>query len=446
MFRKHFGPLIVIAALLGGCGSNGDVERDTQRQIDNAVRSEHAITLHQDGEPVDAATTQPARTLLLLSDAVQAALDHDPRLQAALARIRAAEADANQARLLPNPIINFDVKFPEGGGRPKIEGSLAEDLVAVLEMPRRSSAADKRLRAASADALTTALDVVADVQEHYASVQALTAQARLLGGRRQLLERLAKIAQARVSAGEAAAIEATTIEAQQLSLSQEIGQRKADEMDERLVLARLTGQPSCAADWDVSAWTTPATPAGDERRWVVTALTRRPELAAGKWELAALGDDVALASFATFEGTQIGVITERDSQWMTGPSISGPIPLLDWGQVNVRAGDDVDAGIDDIKVPNDRVRLAPGRTLADEARQVAVEHPIDPPHQFSFVVVRRHGATRGKNLKLKPTTTTPKLVDRCAVKRSPGPFLQFRSTDGRIAPTPRDRLAAIATP
>jgi len=38
--------------------------------------------------------------------AVRLALAHDPRIQAALANVRVAEADANQARLLPNPIPN----------------------------------------------------------------------------------------------------------------------------------------------------------------------------------------------------------------------------------------------------------------------------------------------------------------------------------------------------
>jgi cobalt-zinc-cadmium efflux system outer membrane protein len=319
-----------MAATVVGCRSNSDVERETRNQIGAAVRSSHAVVLHRDAEQIDISGDSPHT--LLLSDAIQQAIDHDPSLQAALARVRAAEADADQARLLPNPIINFDVKIPDGGGKPKIEGSLAEDLVAVLEMPRRSSAADNRLRGASADALGVALDVVAEIQEHYANIQTLSAQAAVLDDRRRLLERLAKIARAKIDAGEGAPLEATTIEAQQLSLSQEIAQRKADELDERLVLTRLIGQPTGSAAWQVSPWQMLAVPSDKERIWISTALTRRPEIAAGKWELAALGDDAALAGFATFEGAQIGAVTERDAGWLTGPSIGGPIPLFDWGQ------------------------------------------------------------------------------------------------------------------
>src|SRR4051794_9813828 len=44
---------------------------------------------------------------LSLARAVRLALSHDPRVRAALAKVRVAEAEANQARLLPNPILTL---------------------------------------------------------------------------------------------------------------------------------------------------------------------------------------------------------------------------------------------------------------------------------------------------------------------------------------------------
>ena len=100
----------------------------------------------------------------MLDDAVERAMRHDPGLQAALARVRAALAEADQARLLPNPVLSVALRFPEAGaGKPVIEAGLAADLLSVLQQPGRIKAADHRLRAASAEALTTALDLLFEV-------------------------------------------------------------------------------------------------------------------------------------------------------------------------------------------------------------------------------------------------------------------------------------------
>ncbi|HUS61873.1 MAG TPA: TolC family protein, partial [Acidimicrobiales bacterium] len=72
---------------------------------------------------------------------------------------------------------------------------------------------------------------------------------------------------------------------------------------------------------------------GDERIWVQAALERRPELQARQWELAALGDEVALARLAIFDGTEVGMDAERDEgKWSVGPAVSTPITIFDWGQ------------------------------------------------------------------------------------------------------------------
>jgi outer membrane protein TolC len=70
----------------------------------------------------------------------------------------------------------------------------------------------------------------------------------------------------------------------------------------------------------------------DETRWLRAALEHRPEIQAQKWELAALGDEAALARLAILDSASVGVFAEREAKWSVGPSISTPLPLLDWGQ------------------------------------------------------------------------------------------------------------------
>lgn len=324
--------LFLLPLVVAGCAATDTGLPEAQRQIAESLGTGEAITLLATGESVDAVEV-PSK-LLSFRRAVQLTVTHDARIQMALARVRAAEADAQQARLLPNPVLSISLKFPENGGKPKIEGSLAADLLAVLQMPRRNSAADNRLRVSSANALGTALDAVTELQEHYTNIQALRAQAIVLADRRNLLDNLLSIAQARVAAGEAPQLEATTIQAQQLALTQEIARRVADERDERLILARLVGSPSNEADWDLDPWQSPTLTVTGERQWIETAIRQRPDLQAARWELAALGDDVALAGFIPFAGSDVGAVTERDSEWMTGPSLTTPLPLFDWGQAS----------------------------------------------------------------------------------------------------------------
>ena len=57
----------------------------------------------------------PADAALPLGTAIRGALSQDPRIQGALAQVQQAFADAEQARLLPNPILSILIKLPDGG-------------------------------------------------------------------------------------------------------------------------------------------------------------------------------------------------------------------------------------------------------------------------------------------------------------------------------------------
>jgi outer membrane protein TolC len=267
-----------------------------------------------------------------MASAVRLAVEHDPRIQTAAARVRTALADAGQSRLLPNPVLNVAVMLPEGGGRPVINASLSEDLLALVTLPRRVSAADHRLRATSAEAVQAALDVVAEVQERYASVQALDQRVAVLRDRQALVNRLLELARSRLRAGEAGRLDVITLDAERAALEADLIERSGELRDQRLALARLIGRPSDDAAWSVTPWEPADAPVADERAWVEAALRHRPEVQAQRWELAALGDEAAIAGWGIFDGASAGASAQRDPDWAVGPSASVPVPLFDWGQ------------------------------------------------------------------------------------------------------------------
>ncbi len=281
-----------------------------------------------EGGPLD----EPAAAgdALTFADAVRRAVTTDPGLQSALARIHIAIADADQSRLLPNPVLNVVLRV--GTGNPQVEASFAQPFVQALQIPRRSSAADNRLRAVAADAVVTALDVIGEVQERYVSAQASAALRPLLEERLALVQRLVSTAQARLDVGEGTRSDVVTLDAQRVELLVSIDRTLLEERANRLRLARLIGEPSSDAGWKLDVWSAPAQIDQPEMAWVEAALAARPEIQAVAWRLKALGDDEALVRLLPWEGASAGLDAQVDGGLSIGPSLSTPIPIFDAGQ------------------------------------------------------------------------------------------------------------------
>ncbi len=321
------------ALVAGGClGPHPEV--DAEQGIAAALALPGGVVFHQDGSSIDA--SPPAADTLALQEAVRRAVEASPEVQAALARVRAAQAEADLAGSLPNPILSLVFRFPEGGGPVEVEAGLAADLLALLQRPRRASAAGHRLQAEAASALSTALDVVAEVQDLYAGAQALEQLVPLLASRLAVLEQLRAVAEARLELGEGTRHDVTTLESERLELAVEEARRRQELRLARIALARRIGEPSGAASWRLDPWQAPAPLSTAEPAWIETGLRARPEILAIEWELRARGDELAAAGWGALEGASAGVDAERDGGWSVGPAVATPLPLFDSGSARER--------------------------------------------------------------------------------------------------------------
>ena len=326
--------LLLAALLLGGCVPAPPRDHADER-IADATGVRGAVALRVEGGPVDEPAAD-AQTLAL-PDAVRSALYIDPRLQAALARLDAARADARQSRLLPNPVLSVVFRWPEGGGSPAVEASLAAEVVQLLTRPGAARAADDRLRAAAAAAVGAALDVVADVRERYAAVQASGELIAVLRDRLAILDRLLGITRGRLDAGEATRFDLLGLESQRLELLAEIDAQDLEQREQRLALSRLIGQPSGAADWGLAPWQPETARPLSERQWVEVALEHRPEVQVRRYEVAALSAELGLTRLSPFDGAEVSADAEREGgDWSLGPGVSLPLPLFDFGQARRR--------------------------------------------------------------------------------------------------------------
>jgi cobalt-zinc-cadmium efflux system outer membrane protein len=313
-------------ALLAGCRTPRP-NPAAEAAISRAVAPGVDVTFRTEGGPLD---EPPAGDALTLLDATRRAVTSDPRIQGALARVRLAMAEADQARLLPNPVLDLVLRW--GPGKPNVEVSMAQELVRAFQIPTLSSAADNRMRRTAADAVTAALDVTAEVQEAYAAAQASDRLVPVIEDGIDSVRRLAGIARSRLAAGEGVRGDVTTLEAQLEALEVEAATERIRGRENRLRLARLVGEPSGSATWILDPWSPPDAVVEDERVWIDLALKHRPEVQSIAWELAALGDGYALTRLLPWEGAGAGIDVQKGDDWFAGPSISTPLPVFDAGE------------------------------------------------------------------------------------------------------------------
>ena len=320
---------LVACALLGCVGPPPEVA--PQRRAAEIGSLEGELPFHETPLPID--DGEPIPSPLSLADAVRRALTRSPQVQVALARARAALAAAEQARRLPNPVVDVAFRFVEGGGQPQIDVGLTAELLALLTRRDRAGAADARLEAAAHDVVAHALEVVATVRVDFADVQALARRDELLAERLRFFERLLTTARAKLDVGEGVRFDVLSLEAQRLELELERETRQAELAVARRRLLRDLGAPGRAHDAElvVAPWSEPAAPPDDEQPWIDAALATRPDLLAKRAELAAAEAEASAAGLGVLEGVSAGVEAERDGDWSVGPSLALPLPLLDGG-------------------------------------------------------------------------------------------------------------------
>lgn len=85
------------------------------------------------------------RSGITIDNAVQMALLNNPSIQAGFFRVGMSRADFVQSGLFSNPSLALSFAFPEGGGRSNIQGTLAQNIVDLWQIPIRKRIAQAKL-------------------------------------------------------------------------------------------------------------------------------------------------------------------------------------------------------------------------------------------------------------------------------------------------------------
>ena len=174
---RRAGPALVALALaLAGCASV-PVERSfDEAAADAADRAGARLEWAEVSAP---AAELEAEVVELLSRpldadaAVQVALLHNRRLQAAYAELGRSAAAATRAGLPPNPFVELVARFRDGiGGTPQLEISIVEELVELFLLPARKRLAAVELERAKLAVAGAVVDLAAETRAAFVRYQA----------------------------------------------------------------------------------------------------------------------------------------------------------------------------------------------------------------------------------------------------------------------------------
>lgn len=328
---------LAMALLALGCARSAYDSQWIENSL--AARSARRVRHVEDAaDPLDFVASLPpgvnSTTATSEGDAIAIALWNSTQFQSELAQVGLARADLLAAGAIPNPVVSFLLPISTR----QAEISASYPLAWILQRPSRVAAAKAEVERVARNLLQTGLDLIRDVRIAHAELVFAERRQRLLDEARDISAGSAKVADARLSRGDATRIEVDALQADALTAS-DLAERAAhDETIAREKLRLLLGLGTSdlgahlSAAFDPPRLTAPPDLSGAER----LALASRPDLQAARLALEAAGDKAGIerAKIAQFgarlDAKPIGSRGAGPTLWLPGAQID--VPIFDQNQ------------------------------------------------------------------------------------------------------------------
>ncbi|WP_122760806.1 TolC family protein [Pseudomonas viridiflava] len=272
-----------------------------------------------------------------LPQALEAAFAHNPELAAAQWEIGVAEGDRQQAGLIPNPVLSWEVEDTR-----RDTSTTTVMLSQALELGgkrgARIEAAGKGQDAARLELEQRGNELRADVVQAFYAAARAQAGLELARQSRAMAERGLHVAEGRVRAGKVSPVEATRAQVQLAETDLLVRRAETLKINSNRELARATGSPTASFErldyTDLSPGKSPSSAR------MMTALNQSAELRLAQTRIeqreAALGSERAkrIPDLTVSVGSQYSR-EERERVNVVG--LSMPLPLFDRNQGNVLA-------------------------------------------------------------------------------------------------------------
>lgn len=201
--------LYLLTAVLVGAGCSSFVSEVDRAPVDREVRARTAAGIAQQSRP-GGPVLPPGVELadgLTSGEAVATALWNNAAFQASLSDLGVSRGDLVQAGLLANPQLNL--LFPPLGSK-QLEWTIFAPLDALILRKYRIEIADRDFQRVCADLVQNGLNVARDAQIALVDLQLAGDRWRLALENVAVRERLAELAQRRLSAGDSGELELVT--------------------------------------------------------------------------------------------------------------------------------------------------------------------------------------------------------------------------------------------
>ncbi|MCF5632357.1 TolC family protein [Pseudomonas syringae] len=272
-----------------------------------------------------------------LPQALEAAFAHNPELAAAQWEIGVAEGDRQQAGLIPNPTVSWEVEDTRRNTSTTTV-MLSQALELGGKRGARIEAAGKGQDAARLELERRGNELRAEVVQAFYAAARAQAGLELARQSRALAERGLRVAEGRVQAGKVSPVEATRAQVQLAETDLLVRRAETLKINSNRELARATGSPTASFErldyTDLSPGKLPPTAK------MLTALSQSAELRLAQTQIeqreAALGSERAkrIPDLTVSVGSQYSR-EERERVNVVG--LSMPLPLFDRNQGNVLA-------------------------------------------------------------------------------------------------------------
>lgn len=298
-----------------------------------------AVRWRQSNEDIRNEITPILAKPLSGDDAVQVALLNNRRLRASFETLGVFQASYVRAATWRNPTLSFDIKLPDGAdGGTKVEAGIVASLLDLLRLPAKRRTAMAEWEAARARVSADLVDFARDVRLAHLDVQAAGQTLELRATAEQAFAASDELAKRLRVAGNITALRAATEAAayEEARLDTADARQQFDEARDRLAVMLGLADNDWTVESQLANVTMPAKDS-DFAADLAEAQKNNLALAAARAGVLAAAERAGIAHAAFFlDDMDVGLATERetDGLWLTGPALTVPIPLFDWGQAN----------------------------------------------------------------------------------------------------------------
>jgi cobalt-zinc-cadmium efflux system outer membrane protein len=253
-----------------------------------------------------------------------------------LADLGVAHGDLVQAGLLPNPEFAYFFNVPNKPYRYAVDLPIE----AFWLRPIRVAAAEREMARVCERLTQAALDLIRDVRQAYADVLLAKGRQAVIQDAVGIRGRIARLAEARLKAGDISVQEVTTARIDALQAEQDVARVGYEVSLAEEKLRQLLGIGACRAPLVLIAGTPPARADLDPEQLTAEAVATRPDLLATEQFVAAAAERARLtrlnwARLLGIADATTGKITDHEF----GPGLRVTVPIFNWNQGNIARAD-----------------------------------------------------------------------------------------------------------